>query len=178
MRKLIIILIHLFLINSAIGQRDLEDAPFKSYSKWSAGFGVKSSFEDITTYKALQTNYQFGYDPKFSLEIEFFGERRLLNNWYLLIGINYHHLSLEYDYEVPVTFDHSFPPNQDGVVINNYPLDLDNSFERIQLVAETEFFTYEDGNDYEDGDSLNFRISSVNKLSFIGIPMQMKSRIM
>lgn len=172
-RLLFIIFILLFSLNS-FGQYSRKNPPLKSYSPWSVGLAVKSSFEDITTYRALQDDYEFNYDPKFSLEVELFVEKRTNNKWYFSYGINYHQLSLEYDYKIPIHFSKSNSPNSDGSILNEYDLLLNNTFEKIDMTAQAEFTLFNDGNDYEDGEALDFRIRSVNKIVYIGIPVSIK----
>ncbi len=174
MRKLFIIIFTFFVSQNAIGQYSPKNPPLKSYSPWSVGLALKSSFEDITTYLALQENYKFDYSPKFSFEVELFVEKRNNNNWYLSAGVNYHQLSLEYDYKIPIYFYQSPLPNSDGNLLNEYDIVVNNSFERIKMTALAKYTLFDDGNDYENGEELDFRIRSVNRIAYIGIPMSIK----
>lgn len=176
MKKLIICLVAILYCQISIGQYSPKNPPPKSYyfSDWSVGLSIKSSFENITTYRALQDSYEFHYQPKFSLELELFVEKRMDNNWFLTIGVNYHKLSMEYDYKIPIHFTNSSTPNSDGKIINEYDLKLNNSFERIEMTALAEYTFFHDGNDYVDQEQLDFRIRSVNRIAYLGIPLSIK----
>ena len=177
MDRLFIIFIFFFFSLNSFGQYSRKNPPLKSYSPWSVGFAIKTSFEDITTYRALQDNYEFNYDPKFSLEAEIFVEKRTNNKWYFSYGVNYHQLSLEYDYKIPIHFSKTNNLNSDNPILNEYDLRLNNSFERIDMTAVAAFTLFHDGNDYEDGEALDFRIRSVNKIAYIGIPISIKKEL-
>lgn len=174
MRKLLITSFLISIFNFCFGQFSSKNPPLKSYSPWSIGLAVKSSFEDITTDRALQDSYDFNYNPKFSFELELFAEKRMNNNWYLNFGINYHQLSLEYDYKIPIFFDKTGLIDSENIVHNKYEMVLNNSFERLELSAIAEYTLFNDGNDYKNGAQLDFRVRSVNRIAYIGIPVSLK----
>lgn len=193
MRKLIIIIIYSALYfnvqaqHSASSNTSQKEAkkeklkdlatPYYHYSTWSAGLSIKSSIENISPNLVYSKKSQYYTQPKFSYEIELFGERRLDNSWFLMTGLNYHGVSFEYDHQTPVLFSDSFEQSKDGALVNEYNLEINNTFESYNIKAKVEFNLFEDGNDYEDGEELNFRIRAVKSARYLGIPIALKKEL-
>lgn len=185
MRKLIIIIITLLLSANVFAQfakphakSKFRKAPARTmhYSLWSVGLSLKSSAEFINPKTILTENSETYHKPKFSYEVELFIERKLENasNFILVTGFNFHSVSFEYDYQTPITFTEGGAINSEGQILNQFDLTINNPFERISLNATTAFTKYNDGNDYAEGDTLNFRMQSVNRATYFGIPIAMK----
>jgi len=144
------------------------------FSNWSLGLSIKSSVENILPNKVYSEDFEFNYQPKFSYEVELFIERKLDNRWDLVGGINFHSVSFEYDHIFSITFSKTSDYLVDGNYINQYDLTIDNSFEQMNFIATTEYTMFEDGNDYQDNEALNFRVSSVNTIKYLGVPLAIK----
>jgi len=183
-KKLVIIIISLAFSFTSFGQMPLPQEPNSTnrkplpkayyFSDWSLGFSIKSSVENILPNLVYSKAFKFNYEPKFSYEAEIFVERRLFNNWVWVSGINYHSVSFEYDHIFPIIFSKSNNPTVDGIFLNEYNLEIDNSFEEMNFRATAEYQMFEDEQDYEDQEELNFRVSSVNTIKYLGIPLAVK----
>lgn len=144
------------------------------FSDWSLGVSFKSSLENILPNYFSTDDFDFEYKPKFSYEIELFIERKLDDNWVWVSGINYHSVSIEYNHNFPIIFDKKNSALLDGKFINQYDLTINNSYEHLKFVGTAEYTILVDENDYDDGDELNFRVSSVNNIKYLGIPLALK----
>lgn len=101
-------------------------------------------------------------------------ERKFDNNWILLSGLNFRSVSFEFDHIFPITFSKSGNPLADGKFINEYDLTINNSFEEMNFKAFAEYTMFDDQADYQDNEELNFRVSSVNSIKFLGVPLAIK----
>jgi len=183
-KKLIIIIISLASCLCIFGQNPNSKTTDSSkrkplpkayyFSDWSLGLSAKSSVENILPNLVYSKAFEFNYQPKFSYEIEVFIERKLQDNWVWVSGINFHNISFEYNHIFPINFSKSSSPTADGNYINEYNLTIDNSFEEVNFLATAEYNMFEDQNDYEDGEALDFRVSSVNSIRYLGIPLAIK----
>lgn len=144
------------------------------HSKWSLGLSLKSSIENIIPNLVYSDKFHFHLKPKFSYDVNLFIERRMENNWTWESGINFHGVSFEYDHQTPVYFDKNTTPNSDGKIRNEYHIELDNMMEKINISASARYTMFEDGNDYANGDELNFRTRSMYSIQYLGIPLSVK----
>lgn len=184
MKKLNLIIIFLASCLIAFGQIPQPKKPNSSkknplpkayyFSDWSLGISLKSSMENILPNFFHSEEFEFKYQSKFSYEVELFIERKLDDNWVWVSGVNLHSVSIEYNHLFPITFDKTNSALVDGKFINQYDLTINNSFERINFVGTAEYSILVDGNDYKDGEELNFRVSSVNSIKYLGIPLAIK----
>ncbi|MFK7771459.1 MAG: hypothetical protein AB8F94_04935 [Saprospiraceae bacterium] len=184
MRKLTLIIILFTSCLTAFGQMPLPKKPTTSkknplpkayyFSDWSLGLSFKSSLENILPNVFSSDEFEFEYKPKFSYEFELFIERRLDDNWVWVSGINYHSVSIEYNHNFPIIFDKKNSSSIDGKFINQYDFTINNSFEHLKFIGTAEYTIMVDENDYQDGEQLNFRVSSVNTIKYLGIPLALK----
>lgn len=145
------------------------------FSDWSIGLSLKSSAEIIFSNLDYSNSYEFNYKPKFSYEVELFIERKIsYNNWVWVSGINFHSISFEYDHQFPITFLKTGNPLNDGTFFNQYDLSIDNPFEQMNFIATAEYSMFDDEDDYQDNEELNFRVSSVNSIQYLGLPLAIK----
>lgn len=144
------------------------------FSDWSLGISLKASMENILPNFFSSEEYEFEYKPKFSYEFELFIERKLDDNWIWVSGINFHSVSIAYNHNFPITFDKANSSLIDGKFINQHDLTINNSFEHLKFIGTAEYTILVDENDYRDGEELNFRVSSVNTIKYLGIPLALK----
>jgi len=162
-----------------VESRSKRKAPPKAYhySNWSVGLSLKSSVENISPHLVYSKILEFDAVPKFSYEIDVFVERKLRDRWVWVSGVNYRGISFELDQSQPVYFEKSNAVNTDGAIENNYEVEFDNAFEKLNVKANGSFWMLEDGEDYEDGEELNFRVRSVNRAQYVGIPLGIKKEV-
>jgi hypothetical protein len=143
-------------------------------SDWSLGISVKYSVENILPNLVYSKAFKFNYQSKFPYKIELFIERKLENNWIWVSGVNYRSASFENNHIFSIFFDKAISSLVGENYINQYDLTINNSFEQINFIATAEYFMFDDENDYQDKEELNFRISSVNTIKYLGIPLAIK----
>ncbi len=187
MKKLTLFIILIAFSIHAAGQMPLPKKPNTSrysglpkayyFSDWSLGLSIKSSLENIQPDFVATSEYKFEYKPKFSYEIELFTERKLIDKWIFVGGINFHKVSIAYKQNFPIIFNKNNNSSVGNKFTNQHELTINNTFEQLKFIGTVEYTILADENDYQDGDELNLGVSSVNTINYFGVPIALKKEI-